>query len=74
MRFDGEHLEPLYQLEIGRPGSSFAFEIASKIGLPKAVVNRAKEKLGTQQVSLKVIERARYRTSCLRGKEHRDWN
>lgn len=55
MRFDGEHLEPLYQLEIGRPGSSFAFEIASKIGLPNTVVNRAKEKLGTQQVNFEKL-------------------
>lgn len=55
MRFDGEHLEPLYQLEIGRPGSSFAFEIASKIGLPMAVINRAKEKLGTQQVNFEKL-------------------
>lgn len=46
MRYDGEHLEPLYELEIGKPGSSFAFEIASKIGLPKAVVERAQSKLG----------------------------
>ncbi|TDE16248.1 endonuclease MutS2 [Dyadobacter psychrotolerans] len=55
MRFDGEHLEPLYQLEIGRPGSSFAFEIASKIGLPKGVINRAKDKLGTQQVNFEKL-------------------
>jgi DNA mismatch repair protein MutS2 len=55
MRFDGEHLEPLYQLEIGRPGSSFAFEIASKIGLPNAVIDRAKEKLGTQQVNFEKL-------------------
>ncbi|MGA0558841.1 endonuclease MutS2 [Larkinella sp. VNQ87] len=55
MRFDGEHLEPLYELEIGRPGSSFAFEIASKIGLPKAVIDRAKEKLGSQQVNLEKL-------------------
>jgi len=57
MRFDGEHLEPLYQLEIGRPGSSFAFEIAQKIGLPKGVIDRAKEKLGTQQVNFEVSSR-----------------
>ena len=44
MRFDGEHLEPLYRLEIGRPGSSFAFEIAQKIGLPRGVIDRAKVK------------------------------
>ncbi|RAJ94265.1 DNA mismatch repair protein MutS2 [Larkinella arboricola] len=55
MRFDGEHLEPLYELEIGRPGSSFAFEIASKIGLPKPVIDRAKEKLGSQQVNLEKL-------------------
>jgi DNA mismatch repair protein MutS2 len=50
MRFDAEHLEPLYQLEIGRPGSSFAFEIAQKIGLPREIVSRAKQKVGTTQV------------------------
>lgn len=55
MRFDGEHLEPIYQLEIGRPGSSFAFEIASKIGLPNTVINRAKDKLGKQQVSFEKL-------------------
>ncbi|WP_128548403.1 endonuclease MutS2 [Larkinella soli] len=55
MRFDGEHLEPLYELEVGRPGSSFAFEIASKIGLSKAVIDRAKEKLGSQQVNLEKL-------------------
>ena len=55
MRFDGEHLEPLYELEIGRPGSSFAFEIASKIGLPKAVIDHAKEKLGSQQVNFEKL-------------------
>ena len=55
MRFDGEHLEPIYQLEIGRPGSSFAFEIASKIGLPDTVINRAKDKLGNQQVNFEKL-------------------
>jgi DNA mismatch repair protein MutS2 len=55
MRFDGEHLEPLYQLEIGRPGSSFAFEIAQKIGLPKGIIDRAKDKLGSQQVSFEKL-------------------
>ena len=55
MRFDGEHLEPLYELEIGKPGSSFAFEIASKIGLPKSVVERAQGKLGSQQVNFEKL-------------------
>ena len=55
MRFDGEHLEPLYELETGKPGSSFALEIGQKIGLPKAVLDRAKQKLGNQQVSFEKI-------------------
>jgi DNA mismatch repair protein MutS2 len=55
MRFDGEKLEPLYELEMGRPGSSFAFEIAQKINLPNAVINRAKEKLGSQQVNFEKL-------------------
>ncbi|MFN8354893.1 MAG: Smr/MutS family protein [Spirosomataceae bacterium] len=55
MRFDGEHLEPLYELEMGRPGSSFALEIAQKIGLPKAVLEKAKQKLGKNQVSFEKI-------------------
>ncbi|MEZ0483220.1 endonuclease MutS2 [Fibrella aquatica] len=55
MRFDGEKLEPLYELEMGRPGSSFAFEIAKKINLPNAVIERAKEKLGNQQVNFEKL-------------------
>lgn len=50
MRFDADKLEPLYKLEIGTPGSSFALEIATKIGLPKQVIGAAKERLGTKQV------------------------
>ena len=55
MRYDGQHLEPLYELEIGKPGSSFAFEIAGKIGLPKSVVERAQSKLGTQQINFEKL-------------------
>ena len=50
MRFDTHNLEPLYQLEIGKPGSSFAFEIAHKIGLPNEVIANAKKKAGEKQV------------------------
>jgi len=35
MLFDNERIEPLFKLEMGKPGSSFAFEIARKIGLPE---------------------------------------
>lgn len=46
MLFDVEALKPLYQLRIGKPGSSFAFEIARKIGFPQDVLNRARKKSG----------------------------
>jgi DNA mismatch repair protein MutS2 len=51
MQFDSKNLEPLYQLEIGKPGSSFAFEIAHKIGLPENVILKAKEYAGDKQVN-----------------------
>ncbi|CAN5122806.1 endonuclease MutS2 [soil metagenome] len=50
MRFDVEQLEPLYILQMGKPGSSFALEIAQKIGLPKSLLQQVKSKVGTDQV------------------------
>jgi DNA mismatch repair protein MutS2 len=50
MRYDVDRLEPLYQLEIGKPGSSFALEIASKIGLSKEIIGYAKEQIGEERV------------------------
>ena len=50
MRYDVQKLEPLYQLEIGKPGSSFALEIASKIGLSKEIVAYAKQQIGEERV------------------------
>ncbi|MCH7410302.1 Smr/MutS family protein [Belliella sp. DSM 111904] len=50
MRYDVEMLEPLYQLEIGKPGSSFALEIASKIGISKEIIDYAKENIGEERV------------------------
>ncbi|QNL49885.1 endonuclease MutS2 [Olivibacter sp. SDN3] len=49
MLFDNAAMKPLYILEIGKPGSSYAFEIAQKIGLPQAVLHAAKRKIGAQQ-------------------------
>lgn len=47
MLFDMEHLTPLFKLFMGEPGSSFAFEIARKIGLPEPILQRASEKVGS---------------------------
>lgn len=52
MKFDMEKMEPLFQLEIGQPGSSFALEIAEKIGLPKAILNQAKNKIGVKKINV----------------------
>lgn len=50
MRYDVEKLEPMYQLEIGKPGSSFALEIASKIGISKEILAYAKSQIGDERV------------------------
>ncbi len=51
MLFDNHLMQPLYRLDIGRPGSSFTFEIAKKIGLPENVINDAAAKAGADHVS-----------------------
>ena len=51
MKYDLKELRPLYTLEIGQPGSSFAIEIATKIGLPKSTLESAKHKIGIKQVT-----------------------
>ncbi len=50
MLFDSKAMQPLYQLSIGKPGSSFAFEIARKIGFPKAILQNAEKKVGKKQL------------------------
>ena len=52
MLYDRHHMRPLFRLEIGRPGSSFAIEIARKIGLPEAVITSAKEKVGSDYIQM----------------------
>ncbi len=51
MLFDSKRMKPLYKLQIGNPGSSFAFEIANNIGFPDFVLSRAKKKSGGKHVS-----------------------
>jgi DNA mismatch repair protein MutS2 len=49
MLFDNQKMRPMYVLEIGKPGSSYAFEIAQNIGLQKNVLELARTKTGTNQ-------------------------
>ena len=52
MLYDRNGLRPLFKLEIGHPGSSFAIEIAHKIGLPQDVIDTAKEIVGSDYVNM----------------------
>ncbi len=46
MEFDQNTLTPTYKLVLGRPGSSYAFEIAQRTGIDPALVNRARKYVG----------------------------
>jgi DNA mismatch repair protein MutS2 len=46
MLYDRELMKPLFRLAIGKPGSSFAFDVARKMGLPEDVINEARNIAG----------------------------
>ncbi len=50
MLYDAQNMNPLFKLDIGKPGSSFAFEIARKIGLPEDILEQATEKVGKDHI------------------------
>lgn len=50
MLFDSQSLQPIFQLEMGQPGSSFTFEVAQKNGIPYSLINRAKKKVSRGKV------------------------
>ncbi len=52
MLYDRHHMQPLFTLSIGNPGSSFAIEIARKIGLPEEIIADASEKVGSDYISM----------------------
>lgn len=51
MLYDRHQMQPLFQLRIGNPGSSFAVEIARKIGLPEDVIKEASEIVGSEYIN-----------------------
>ena len=50
MLYDRHEMKALFQLAIGRPGSSFAIEIARKIGLPEEVIKEASDIVGSEYI------------------------
>ena len=52
MLYDRNLMQPLFQLSIGTPGSSFAIEIARKIGIPASVISYAEDIVGTEYINM----------------------
>ena len=52
MLYDRHLMQPLFTLSIGNPGSSFAIEIARKIGLPEDVITEASEIVGSDYINM----------------------
>ena len=52
MLYDRQRMEPLFRLSIGMPGSSFAVEIARKIGLPEQIISQAEEIVGSDYINM----------------------
>ncbi len=55
MQFDTKRLEPLFLLDIGKPGSSFALEIARKTGLPATIIQEAETIIGKDLTGLEML-------------------
>ncbi len=51
MLYDTSRLQPLFVLQMGEPGSSFAFEIARKIGLPEELLKNAESQVGEEHIA-----------------------
>lgn len=81
MAFDEAKLEPLYQLIIGKPGSSYTFAIAQRTGLPEKIIQRARQitdrghfkldkmLLQTEQQSVRLDEKEKQLDKLIRENE-----
>ncbi len=70
MAFDETHLEPLYRLETGKPGSSYTFAIAQRSGLPDKVIERARQLTRREHFKLdKILHQTEVQSVRLTEKE-----
>ena len=65
MLYDRDRMQPLFQLQVGHAGSSFAIEIARKTGLPEEVIRQAQEAVGSDY-----IQSDRYVQDIVRDKRY----
>ena len=70
MLFDTKFMQPMYLMVTGKPGSSFAFEIAKKIGFPKQILDDAANITGDQHLKFeKQLQQLEVDKKALRKKE-----
>ena len=70
MAFDEKTLSPLYKLQVGKPGSSYTFAIAQRIGLDKMLIERAKRLVNEDHVRLdKLLHRSEKELAELQQKQ-----
>lgn len=70
MAFDEKHLQPLYKLIVGKPGSSYTFSIAERIGLNPDLIKRAKKLVDEDQFRLdKLLNRTEQDLRSMEKKE-----
>jgi len=74
MEFDQQTLQPTYKFRLGFPGSSYAFEIAQRLGVPKRIIQRSRELTGEKKsrledLILELERKARRYDSLLREVE-----
>lgn len=49
MEFDKDTLSPTYRFQMGYPGSSYAIQIAQRLGMPEGIIQKAQEVLGSEE-------------------------
>ncbi|HMU46109.1 MAG TPA: DNA mismatch repair protein MutS [Chitinophagaceae bacterium] len=70
MSFDEKNLQPLYKLDIGKPGSSYTFSIAERIGMRKDLIESARQLVDEDQFTLdKLLNQAEQRLKELHKRE-----
>lgn len=70
MAFDEKNLQPQYKLLVGKPGSSYTFSIAERIGLDKNLINRARQLVDEDQFRLdKLLNRTEQDLQDIEKKE-----